>query len=57
MAYHCINVTNIGPVARINHARPAQRNPESMALLDELDAAMATVVTDAFQRQRAKAVS
>lgn len=46
MVYAHINVTNIGPVARINHARPTQRNAESMALLDELDAAMAAAVAD-----------
>jgi enoyl-CoA hydratase len=46
MAYENISVENIGPVARINHARPAQRNAESMGLLDELDHAMAAAVAD-----------
>ena len=46
MTYTCITVENIGPVARINHARPAQRNAESMALLDELNTAMEAAVAD-----------
>jgi len=46
MTYHCITVANIGPVARINHARPAQRNAESMALLDELNTAIEAAVAD-----------
>jgi enoyl-CoA hydratase len=38
--YANIRVERIGPVARILHDRPAARNAESQALLDELDHAL-----------------
>jgi len=44
--WNAISTQRIGPVMRINHNRPAQRNAESSYLLDELDAALAQAVAD-----------
>jgi enoyl-CoA hydratase len=46
MTYACISTETIGAVRRINHARPNQRNAESMALLDELDHALSQAIAD-----------
>lgn len=39
--YSAITYDVLGPIARIRHNRPARRNAESTALLDELDDALA----------------
>jgi len=46
MAYQDIVVARDGAIALILHDRPAQRNAESLRLLDEMDEALAAAVAD-----------